>query len=196
MKKSVTDLSKHLLEHWVIYLLGSGGIASTVLGWLYRTHLKNWLLSEHSVGMSGLVWVLCIVIVVVISAMFPVIVYIWRMQKGRVISDVNDIQIHLYKWWIDWKSNASPIYNKKDSNIATRFVSGFYVIECSKVDNQLRLKKNSTIKYLPEIIKKEEEYKIMQQGQHTLKLTREISINPEAQKFAQRMSEGLGRQNI
>jgi hypothetical protein len=32
-----------LLEHWVIALLGSGGIIATFFGWIYRTYLKDWL---------------------------------------------------------------------------------------------------------------------------------------------------------
>ena len=196
MSKSLMKILKFALKHWLSMLLTvvGMGIGGRLL-LLYRAYLKDWFLSVRYVEMQCWAWILCVVIVVVVSATIPIVVYKCRLQKGQTISDVNDIQICLGKWWINWKSNTSPTYNKADSNLATKFISGFYVIECSKVDDQIKLKKDSTIKYLPEIIEKDREYKITQQGQHILKLAKEISISPGDQKFAQMMSEGLEKGN-
>jgi len=43
MKGSFMKIVESLLEHWLIILLGSGGIIATLFGWFYRTYLKDWL---------------------------------------------------------------------------------------------------------------------------------------------------------
>lgn len=49
MKGLIMEIVESLLEHWVITLLGSlGTIVATFFGWIYRTYLKDCLVSLFS----------------------------------------------------------------------------------------------------------------------------------------------------
>jgi len=156
MKKSVvTDLFNHLLEHWVIWLLGSGGIVSTVLGWLFRTHLKNWLLSEHPAKMSGWMWVASLLIV----GILPVFIF-WLCSKMR--------QRVLYR---------------EDKEIVVVLEDKLRKYECGKqnqilidfreCDRKWRFPKGSAQRLLPSVVQKDKTWKIKSSSGNAMTITRD-----------------------
>jgi hypothetical protein len=156
MKKSVvTDLFKHLLEHWVICLLGSGGIVSTVLGWLFRTHLKNWLLSEHSLEMDGWMWVVSILIVGILP---------------------------LFIFWICKKLNRKVLYREGGEILVVledklrdleRQEKNQVRIDFRLWDKKLSLTKGSAERLLPQLVDKDTTWRIKNRSGNAMTIIRD-----------------------
>jgi hypothetical protein len=158
--------------------------------------ILKWLKTTHSLEIPGWGWVLCVVSLVGVPVIVSIVIHKFRTQKKKMISDSKDIQILLDKWWTDWKSNAQPTYNKTDPNLAAKFISEDYYIKCSEVDDQLKLKKGSAIKYLPGIIDKDVEYQIIEKGKDILKLIKRMPPSPAAQEYAKLMSKALRKGSL
>ena len=156
MKNLLKQTEKLLLEHWVLSLLGSGGIVASFFGWIYRTYLKDWLLSKHSLEMYGLVFIL------VFLAIAGMLIRLIMLEKKRkrlnrdLLTDANDIKGAINDWF-----NSSGIYIdcqfEEEENIYFQ-----------SLDDTLNIKKGSSKKYLP-ILAKENGYGI-EIGEKTFRL--------------------------
>jgi hypothetical protein len=155
MKKYVTDLSKHLLEHWAIYLLGSGGVVTTVLSWLYRSHLRDWLLSKHSIGMLGWMWVASVLIV----GALPIFVF-WLCKKmRRRILYRNDEEISVVL-----EHKLRKYANQKQNEI---------LIDFRECDRKWHFPKGSAQRLLPLIVEKDKTWRIKSKSGNSMTIIRE-----------------------
>ena len=158
MKDLFSKIGKSLLEHWVVTLLGSGGIVTTFFAWICRTFLKDWLLTKHSLELHGLVFILVFLVI----AGLPILLFmlVKKKPKRELLTDANDIVGTINDWF-----NNRHFYCrfKKEKSI-------FF----SKLDDDLGIKKGASRKYLP-ILAQSNKYGI-EIGKKTFKL---VSLTAE-----------------
>ena len=149
-------LLRWVLKEWVKALLGV--MATLLIGllfWFFRNYIKEWLVSEHYLEMYGWAWIGLFLLIVIFSVL--VFWLITRKSKGTLIKDENAIKHMLEMSWEEMKEedfgSGKELYSFSGIDESPFKFSLIY----NKPD---RLMPGSAKKYLPEIIRKEEHYKI------------------------------------
>lgn len=132
MKEFFSKITKSLLEHWVVILLGSGGIAVTFCGWIYRTFLKNWLTTKYSLELHGLELILVFLAIVGLTIL---LMLVKKKPKRDLLTDLMDVKGAIEDWFND--SYLDPPFETETS------------IFFRDLDDSLNIKKGSSRKYLP-----------------------------------------------
>jgi len=131
-------------------------VAGTAIGgwllWLYRTHLKNWLLSEHSIEVYGWLWIFGfgLFLFLIIYSLQCVL-----RDKGR-LKNPHDIVSAIDTWLSAGDRQFYPV----------EMDTPYYFCE---VERDRNLKRGSSLKYLP-MIAFRHNY-AFEMGKKTFKLT-------------------------
>jgi len=156
MKKLVRDLFRSLVENWVIYILGSGGIVTTVLGWFFRTHIRNWLVAKHSFEISGWFCLLLLILFVFFVGFF--VVYVFR-EQGK-LKDAQSIKNALHKY----------LRHCTDDKITQENTFVF-----AGVDKQQNLRRGSAKRYIKEVIQETGNWTVISEGDKNIRVKRDDS---------------------
>ena len=145
-----------LLEEWIKALLAIMAMSFLAyLGWIYRNYIKELLTSEYYLETYGWAWIGLFLLIVIFSVL--VFWLITRKSKGTLIKDENAIKHMLEMSWEEMKEedfdSGKELYSFSSIDESPFKSSLIY----NKPD---RLMPGSAKKYLPEIIRKEEHYKI------------------------------------
>ncbi|HUT47292.1 MAG TPA: hypothetical protein VMX36_13490 [Sedimentisphaerales bacterium] len=145
---------KFAIKHWFqMFLTVAGTAIGGWLLWLYRTHLKNWLISEHSLELYGWLWILVFGLF-----LFLIIYSLQCVLRGRGrLKDPKDVRNVLSKWW-----RHCTEQNSKQKEFTLYF---------SSIDDREKLKKGSAKKYLREIVN-DANWSIVREGPKTLTVKR------------------------
>ena len=79
MKGSFMKIVKSLLEHWLIKLISI--VVVTFFGWIFRTHLKDWLFSKHTLELLGIYWILIFLAILSIPILLGLL--FWFLKNWR-----------------------------------------------------------------------------------------------------------------
>ena len=163
-KGRLVKMAQWLLKEWVKALLGSLALVFIgFLAWIFRSYIKNWLISKHYIEMCGWVWVT----IIVGTVFLPMLIFwlIIREPKKKKLTDETDIRNELNDWW----KRDKPIMHERRAYGTPK---SEFTIYCSQVDNRRRLKKGSARKFLPGIIEDDNVYFIKSKGKKTIAVQR------------------------
>ena len=156
MKISFEKIAKSLLEHWVITLLSSGGIVAAFFGWIYRTYLKDWLVSKNSFELYGWVWIAAIMFI----ALLPFFIsWLFTRPKYKNEEDVKNV----LSAYLRHCTNGNPTQEN-----TFRF---------NAVDKLQKLKRGSAKKYFKDVINETNCWSIVNQGDDTIRVKRDSIKN-------------------
>jgi hypothetical protein len=155
MKEFLRSLLKSLGEHWIIVLLGSGGIVTTFLGWLYRAYIKNWLLAKHSLEMYGWMWAAAVLMV----GGLPIFIF-WLLKKKEpriLYREDKEILVVL--------ENKLRQYERQNQNEI--------LLDFRECDRKWCFPKGSARRLLPPLLGKDKTWKIKHMGGNAMTIIRE-----------------------
>jgi len=156
-KKNIfVRILRWLLEEWIKALLAIMAMSFLAyLGWIYRNYIKELLTSEYYLETYGWAWIGLFLLIVILSVL--VFWLITRKSKGTLIKDENAIKHMLEMSWEEMKEedfdSGKELYSFSGIDESPFKSSLIY----NKPD---RLMPGSAKKYLPEIIQKEDHYRI------------------------------------
>jgi len=161
MKESFEKIVKSLLEHWIITLLSSGGIVVAFFGWIYRTYLKGWLATKHSLELHGLIFILVFLAI----AGLPILLFILVKKKPNryLLTDADDIFNKLY-WWLGQQREFVQKQTEDNKVVTWHF---------SVIDKELGLNPGSAEKVLPKMLNKSPKlfpFTLLKKGKKTIAL--------------------------
>jgi hypothetical protein len=162
MLESFIKILKFAMKHWFgMFLSVIGAAIGSWLLLLYRTHLKDWLLSTRYVEMPGWAWVLIALGISTVPALLVFLIMCWKTQRRkRVLTDETDIKNVLKQWFQqryceDW---GDPI--SQDT------------VNFSILDRKLGLLPGSAKRYLDDVVSKFFHWRTLNEGQDTVEIRR------------------------
>ena len=156
VKNIFLRISRWVLKEWIkALLLAAATLFLGCMGWIFRTYIANLLVTKYALKMYGWAWIGLFLLIVIFSVL--VFWLITRKSKGTLIKDENAIKHMLEMSWEEMKEedfdSGKELYSFSGIDESPFKSSLIY----NKPD---RLMPGSAKKYLPEIIRKEEHYKI------------------------------------
>ncbi len=147
------------VNHWLSMLLTMVGTAiGGKLLWLYRMHLKKWLLFEHSLEMVGWMWILSLLIA---SGLAVAIIWLYKKTKRRILyREDGEILIML-------ESKLRELESEKKSQIP---------IDFRIWDRKLSLVKGKAEELLPQVVETDETWKIKKKSGNVMTIIRDDPV--------------------
>jgi hypothetical protein len=162
MKSLFRKIVESSLEHWVITL---GGIVATFFGWIFRTYLKDYLFSKHTLELLGIYWILIFLAILAVPTMLGLMFRFFKKQF--VYKEEGSIKTVL----------KSELFRLTDS------VDNLHItVDYRNWDRKLRIEKGSTKRYFKTVLSEFGIWSIENEGEDNLLIVRDI---PEAQLFTE-----------
>jgi len=156
MSESLLKILKFSVKHWFRMLLT---VAGTAIGgrllWLYRTHLKAWLLSEHSLEMDGWMWVVLILIV----GILPLFIF-WickKLSRKVLYHEEGEILVVL-------EDKLRDLERQEKNQVR---------IDFRLWDKKLGLVKSKAKKLLPQVVQKDKIWRIKDKSGNAMTIIRD-----------------------
>ena len=151
VKSKFIGALKWILKEWLKALLAAIAILFLgFLGWVFRSYIGDWLISEHAIKIYGWLWVLILLLLISMAVMI-----FWLITRQRVLyTEEEDIKNILRKW---------RRHHTEGEREQPEFTLYF-----TSIDRQEKLDKGSTKKYLREIIEEGGLYDVESEGDETL----------------------------
>jgi len=198
-KKNIfVRILRWLLEEWIKALLAIMAMSFLAyLGWIYRNYIKELLTSEYYLETYGWAWIGLFLLIVILSVLVFWLVTKRLNQEAIVYIDKKDIMLKLEEWWQKYMEEPNDNYDRLVSqliepynkNLAAKFIKQTFNLNSSEIDAKLKLSKGSAMKYLPQIIREDEEYKFITKGSKVIKIRKVMQINSSKQRFAKGMND-------
>lgn len=159
MPKVLVKILRFAVNHWLSMLLTMVGTAiGGKLLWLYRMHLKKWLLFEHSLEMVGWMWILSLLIA---SGLAVAIIWLYKKTKRRILyREDGEILIML-------ESKLRELESEKKSQIP---------IDFRIWDRKLSLVKGKAEELLPQVVETDETWKIKKKSGNVMTIIRDDPV--------------------
>ncbi|MEJ2703845.1 MAG: hypothetical protein P8Z79_15525 [Sedimentisphaerales bacterium] len=147
---------KSAIENWLVSLFTAVGVAIGGWSlWLYRSHLKDWLLSARSVEMLGWVWVALVLIV----GSLPISVFcLYKKMKQRVLFHEDEEML------VVLEHRLGKYGGQKQNEI---------LIDFRECDRKWGFPNGSAQRLLPDVVEKDKRWKIKDKSGNAMTIIRD-----------------------